>query len=157
MRATELLRQDHEHVHALLDRLERASGDERQALLDEIADELEVHAQIEEEIFYPAVEGVSGRIEDARAGHDHARSLLGDVEGKSPESQEFVQKAQALKQSVLAHVAEEEGAIFMEAGRLGAEELERLGQRLEERKQTLKTSLLQKGVRSIKQAARKVA
>jgi len=158
MRATELLRQDHEHVHQLFLQLEQSAGsEERQRLLDQIADEIEVHAKVEEELFYPALAPVSRRVEDARAGHQHVRSLIGEVQGRDTGSEGFMPAVQRLKQAVLIHVAEEEGAMFLEAGRLGPGELESLGAKIADRQQALKTSLLQRGVRAIKKAAQKVA
>jgi hypothetical protein len=158
MRATDLLRQDHEHVQALFQRLEAAGpGDERQSLLDEIADELEVHAQIEEEIFYPAAREVSARVDDHVAGHQHLRSVIGQTQGHDPASAEFLRGALLIRQVVVTHVAEEEGGLFLDAARLGPEALERLGARMEERKQTLKTSPVQRGARKLEQAPRKAA
>jgi hemerythrin superfamily protein len=160
MRVTDLIRDDHQTVHRLFFELEQtppANGDARQEILDRIAEELEVHAQAEEAVFYPAVRAISRRIDDAEAGHAHLRSVMGSVEGLDPSSEEFVLKARQLKQVVLNHAAEEESGIFMDAERLGAEELERLGREFAERKETLKTSVLQRGIRAIKQAAQKAA
>jgi len=53
--AIALLKQDHRTVEELFEKFEKASGEGRkQALAEEICLELSVHAQIEEEIFYPA-------------------------------------------------------------------------------------------------------
>jgi iron-sulfur cluster repair protein YtfE (RIC family) len=160
MRATELLRRDHAHVREMFAALEEtaaASGEARQQLLDRIAEELEIHTKIEEEIFYPAVQKVSGRIQHAREEHERVASLLGDVEGRDPASAEFMAGVRELKTAVMRHVAEEEGPIFEEAARLGDDELTRLGERLAERKEAAKTSLLQRGVRAVKRAVRKIA
>jgi hypothetical protein len=158
MRATDLLRQDHQHVQDLFLRLQQAgSGDERQSLFDEIHDELEVHAQLEEEIFYPAVRQVSARVDDHVASHQHLRSVIGQTQGPDPGGEEFLRGVIVVQEVVLGHVAEEEGGLFLDAGRLGAEELERLGQQIAERKETLKTSLLQRGKRTLKQAVQKAA
>lgn len=158
MRATELLQQDHAHVEDLFVRLEQAqAGQDRQALLDEIGNELEMHAQVEEEIFYPGVADVSRRVDDARSAHGHVRSLISAAQGLDPGSPEFLHGVRTLRSAVLAHVAEEESGIFLEAGRMGDQGLEDLGRRIEERKEALKTSLLQRGKRAVKQAAQKVA
>ena len=56
--AIALLKADHRAVEDLFEKFEKASGEGRkQTLAEEICLELSVHAQIEEEIFYPACEG----------------------------------------------------------------------------------------------------
>ncbi|MGH7279062.1 MAG: hypothetical protein ACREJG_10255 [Candidatus Rokuibacteriota bacterium] len=100
---------------------------------------------------------MSARIDDAEAAHTHLKSLIGESEGLDPASDDFTRRTRQLQRSVLAHVAEEEGGILLDAARLGADEMNRLGHQMEERKEALKTSLLQRGVRAVKQAARKVA
>jgi hypothetical protein len=158
MRVTELLRNDHQDVLDLFVQLEQAgSANDRHSLLDTIADALEVHAQAEEEIFYPALREVSRRVDDAEAGHDHVRALLADVQGRDVDSREFTIQARVLKEAVLNHVAEEEGVMFMEAGRLGHDTLDRLGAQIEERKQALRTAEARRGARAGKAAARRVA
>jgi hypothetical protein len=152
MRATDLIAQDHRTVHDMFlefEALAPTDGQARRDLVDRIADELEVHAQMEEEIFYPAVREVSRRIDDAEAGHQHLRSVIGEAQGREPASEEFTAGVRRIKQVVLAHVAEEEQGIFLDAERLGADALEQLGARMEERKQELG--------RAVDRAARKVA
>jgi hypothetical protein len=144
-------------MFAALEETAAGTGEARQQLLDRIAEELEIHTKIEEEIFYPAVQKVSGRIQHAREEHERVASLLGDVEGRDPASAEFMAGVRELKTAVMHHVAEEEGPIFEEAARLGDDELTRLGEQLAERKEVVKTSLVQRGVRAVKQAARKIA
>jgi hemerythrin superfamily protein len=151
MRATDLIAQDHRTVRDMFVELEALSsgdGQARQDLLDRIVDELEVHALMEEEIFYPAVREASRRIDDAEAGHQHLRSVIGEVQGREPDSPEFIRGVRLIKQVVLAHVMEEEAGIFLDAERMGLDVLEDLGARMESRRQELKTSLLQRGKRA---------
>lgn len=160
MQATELLRRDHAEVNTLFEQFGQTpptSSARRQELMDTIAEELEVHAQVEEEIFYPALRDVSNLVDHAREEHNHVRTLIGAAEGRDPGSQEFTAKVSELKNAVLEHVREEEGQMFLDAERLGHEQLTRLGQQLAERKETLKTSLIQRGIRGMKLAAKKVA
>jgi len=161
MRVTDLLHNDHETVKRLMIQLEglpATNADGRQHLLDEIAEELEIHFKAEEELFYPAVRRIDeGVVAHAKEEHEEITSALGDAEGREPSGEDFVTRVARLKSTVLHHVAEEEGRIFPAAERLGGEELERLGAQFQERKHELKTSLLQRGVRAAKQAARKIA
>jgi hemerythrin superfamily protein len=159
MRATDLIRSDHEHVKQLFHQFEQTpqqQGDARQRLVDQLADELEVHAKLEEELFYPAVQRVSAEIEHSKEEHKKVRSILGDIQGRDPGSTEFATKVGELKQAVLHHATEEEQKVFADARKLGDSELDRLGTQMEERKQTLKTSLLQRGMRAAKQAGQKL-
>ena len=142
MRATELLRLDHRTVQDLFLEFEAvppADGGRRRALLQQIVEELDIHAQAEEETFYPAVRAASRRIDDAEAAHQHLRTVIAEVESYDPGSDDFVGAVRLIKQIVLAHVMEEEGGIFLDAERLGPDELERLGSELERRKQALQT------------------
>jgi hemerythrin superfamily protein len=125
--------------------------------MDTIAEELEVHAQAEEEVFYPALRAVSQLVEHARQEHNEVRRLIGDAEGREPSSQDFTAKVAELKKAVQEHVAEEEGQMFRDAENLGRDQLEALGRQLAERKETLKTSLIQRGIRGMKLAIKKVA
>jgi hemerythrin superfamily protein len=143
MRATDLLREDHRRVHDMLLRFEALPPGEtggRQALLQRIVQELDVHATIEEETFYPAVRAASRRIDDAEAGHAHLRRVIAEVEASEPASDGFAGGVRLIKQIVLAHVMEEEGGIFLDAERLGGETLEQLGTQLEQRKQALQAA-----------------
>ena len=59
--AIKLLMADHKEVDALFKKFEKAKDDEdagKDAIVKKICDELSVHAQIEEEIFYPATREV---------------------------------------------------------------------------------------------------
>ena len=139
MRATDLLRQDHRKVHDMFLELEARSADGawRRGRLREIVQELAIHAEIEEAAFYPAVRAVSRRLDDARAAHAHLRRMIAEVESHDAASDDFVAAVRSIQQIVLAHVMEEEGGIFLDAERLGADEMERLGAELEQRKRAL--------------------
>ena len=158
MLVTDVLKQDHHTVSELFQQIEKTTdARRRQELIDTIAEELEVHAKAEEEVFYAAVQAVSPMVAHAREEHMKVRKLIGDIEGRDPGSPEFAQKVRALQQAVTHHVAEEEGQMFAQAQALGESELARLGQQMEERKQTLKTSIVQRGIRGLKLAIQKAA
>ena len=139
MRVTDLIAQDHRRVGEMFVELERMdTGDgERRALLDRIIDELDVHARAEEDVFYPAVREASRRIDDAEAGHEHLRSAIAAFRALDVECADFTLGVRLIKGIVLSHVLEEESGIFMDAQRLGGDELERLGAAMQERKEAL--------------------
>jgi hemerythrin superfamily protein len=53
--AVDMLKKDHQTVTDLFRQFERAEASERQAIATQIFNELDIHATLEEEIFYPAV------------------------------------------------------------------------------------------------------
>src|SRR5688500_7742331 len=90
--AIALLKEDHRTVEELFAKFEKASGDGRkEKLARQICLELTVHAQIEEEIFYPACEGKVDEdlIKEAYVEHDGAKVLIGEITGGSEASDEF--------------------------------------------------------------------
>jgi hemerythrin-like domain-containing protein len=143
--AISLLKQDHRKVRGLLKRFE---ADPSEDLLDQIEEELKIHTQIEEEIFYPAfrdaVEGKEGQEKlyyAALEEHHVVELVLPEIRGTSEASEEFAAKGKVLKDLVEHHAADEEKNMFEIARRtMGAAELRNLGMRLQERKQEIMSS-----------------
>jgi len=139
--ALALLRADHKQVSALFEQYEKArAATRKQALVQEICTELRVHAQIEEEIFYPTVKAAlkdRELVPEALVEHASLKSLIEQIEGKAPEGDEFDAKVKVLSEYVKHHVKEEQNEMFpkVRASRL---DLEELGQRLSARKEELK-------------------
>ena len=163
MKATTLLKQDHAAVKKLLAEFGRTTAraaKRRQALIDEIAQELDIHSTIEEEIFYPAVEKVRGGqslVSEAKSEHQKVDSLVAEAQGMSMETDEVVQKVKELRDAVLHHATEEEREMFPVAEDGLGEQLQKLGQELGARKRELKTSRFQQAKRAVKKALRKTA
>jgi hypothetical protein len=108
--AIALLKADHRAVEALFDKFESARTDRKQALALQICNELKIHTIIEEEIFYPALQG---KIEEetfteAYVEHDAAKLLINDIMATSPEDQFFDAKVKVLSEEIKHHVHEEE-------------------------------------------------
>ena len=85
MDAIALLKADHRKVEDLFEQFEKAkSADRKQKLAHEICVELKVHAQIEEEIFYPACHGKveEDMLDEAQVEHDGAKVLINEIEGR---------------------------------------------------------------------------
>jgi iron-sulfur cluster repair protein YtfE (RIC family) len=143
MKATDLLKKDHAEVKKLFDEFDRTGPravKKRRQLADKIAAELEVHAAIEEEIFYPAVRqgaGAEDLVEEAQREHQAVKQMVAEVRGLGSDSERLAERVAALREAVEHHVEEEEGEMFPRARTLGDEELKRLGQALKERKQAL--------------------
>ena len=140
--AVALLKQDHRTVEELFAQFEKASGDGRkQKLATQICLELSVHAQIEEEIFYPACEG---KVEDellkeAYVEHDGAKLLIGEIIAGEPSDEFYDSKVKVLQEQIEHHVEEEEKrmeALFSQARKAGLD-MDVLGEELAARKQQL--------------------
>ena len=146
MEATSLLKKDHAAVKALFKEYETAGdGAEqtKQNLFDQIQAELDVHAAIEEQIFYPAVqEGRSGKAKDlvleALEEHKVVNTLLEEIASLTPADDEFGAKMKVLQENVEHHADEEEREMFPEAKKQLSEEIRNeLGTRMETRKDEL--------------------
>jgi iron-sulfur cluster repair protein YtfE (RIC family) len=141
--AIDLLTRDHDKVADLFRRFESASDREKERIFGQINDELTVHAEIEEQIFYPAVERMrsedSGEmVKEAHQEHDKVKELLEEISAKVGEAEDFDAKVTELKENVEHHVGEEEGEMFPEVRQvLGAARLRELGAEMRELKQQL--------------------
>ena len=164
MKATQLLRKDHTEVKKLFAEFAKTTTRafrKRQELIDTIATELDVHAQIEEEIFYPAVRQIAqGRelVDEAHEEHEEVKTLVADLQGMNATDEAATAKCRELREAVLHHATEEEQEMFPLAEReFGAEEIMRLGHELQERKMELLKGALPRLKRALKKGARKVA
>lgn len=141
MNALEILKQDHQKVKQLFQEATHASDqNKRKDLFDKIDTELEIHAHIEETVFYPALEEheeLTDMVAEALEEHQEAKSLLEELEELGPENHDFGSKLQELMETVEHHVEEEEGEMFPKIRELFDEgQLEQLGKELESAKGT---------------------
>jgi len=117
--AMALLRADHKAVGALFEEYKTLrSPAKKKALVTKICTELSVHAQVEEEIFYPAVQkALKDRtlVPEATVEHATMKGLIGQVEGKEPDGDMFDAKITVLAEYVAHHVKEEQGEMFPKA------------------------------------------
>jgi hemerythrin superfamily protein len=134
MDALKLLTQQHREVDALFEQFEEAEDDaEKRACFDEIADNLAIHATIEEKFFYPAVRAkqTEEELEESFDEHLEIKKLLVDAMN-STEKPGFDARVAALQGAVEHHVEEEEEELFPTVRELlGADALEAIGQQLE--------------------------
>jgi hemerythrin superfamily protein len=144
--AVSLIKSDHRRVEGLFREFEQAgerAHKTKRRLVDQIREELEVHATIEEESFYPALEAKARKdgkelVKEAVEEHHLVRVTLDELAGLDPEDDAFDAKVQVLMENVRHHVEEEETEMLPEAEELlGKEELARLGEEMAARKQQL--------------------
>ena len=106
-----LLKADHRKVEELFEKFESASGkNARLKIVEQVCLELKIHAQIEEELFYPAFRG---KIEDdildeAHVEHDGAKVLINDLLANGANDEYLDAKVTVLSEEIAHHVGEEE-------------------------------------------------
>jgi len=139
-----LLEADHREVEKMLEDFDRKKQKDRDAaieLVGRICTELTVHAQIEEEIFYPTMrewggETMTDLLDEAEVEHASAKDLIEQISSMSPDDELYDAKVTVLGEYVKHHVKEEEDEMFPKAKKADVD-MEELGRLLAERKQEL--------------------
>ena len=142
--AIALLKEDHRTVTSLFEQFEKAGKGAKARKLKlarTICNELKVHTQIEEEIFYPAVEAVLPKekdlLDEAEVEHDGAKKLIAEIDGMQPDDDLFDAKVTVLSEYIKHHVKEEHTEMFPKVKKSKLD-LRELGMRLAFRKEELK-------------------
>jgi hypothetical protein len=149
--AIALLKADHRAVEELFEKFEKASGDGRkQSLAEEICLDLSVHAQIEEEIFYPACEGKVDEdlLKESYVEHDGAKVLIAEIINGAPSDEFYDAKVKVLSEEIEHHIEEEEKrmeGLFAQARKAGLD-MDALGQQLSARKTELTEQFKSSGI-----------
>lgn len=119
---TAMIRMDHTHAVSTFHQYALyKSPTTKQALVNTLCLALEIHAQLEEEIFYPAMRKVEQGepvLEKSVPEHDELRRLIGKLRASSPEATDYDETVMELMRDVLHHVADEETVLLPEAERL---------------------------------------
>lgn len=140
--AIALLKADHRTVEGLFEDFEKAEDSaKKQVIAMQICTELKIHTMIEEELFYPALEGKieDDLISEAYVEHDGAKVLINDIETGDPEDEFYDAKVHVLSEEIEHHVKEEEmpsDGMFAQARKADVD-LVALGQQMLARKQEL--------------------
>ena len=130
----QLLKQDHRTVKELFaeyGKLQAGDRDGREQLFRKINEELTIHSEIEERLFYPAVREVptdeaKDLVSEAVEEHHIVKTLLGELSDLDPGSPSFEAKMTVLRENVLHHAEEEEKEMFPQAKQLSKDVLETL-------------------------------
>ena len=135
---TNMIRADHTHTLATFHQYEiDTSPGTKRALVDTICAGLEIHAQLEEEIFYPAmreVAGDAGVVGKSVPEHDEMRRLVARLRGMEPDDAGYDRAVMELMRDVLHHVADEETILLPDAERALKGRLEELGSAMTRRR-----------------------
>lgn len=145
MNAFQLLKEDHKKVAGIFEKLEPTTErgvKTREELFTQLKNELDVHAKIEETIFYPALREADETHDIILEGYEEhkvIKTLLAELDTLPKDDEKWGAKLKVLQENVEHHVEEEEGEMFKGARTvLSAEQAEQLGLRLEEAKKEQK-------------------
>ena len=137
LNATTMIRLDHAHVLATFQQYRASSRPQvKRGLVNTTCLVLEVHAQLNEEIFYPALREVTNNEAIKKADPEHAemKRLIALLRGMEPDDQRYDDTYMELMRDVLHHVADEETVMLPEAERLLQDQLGELGGRMMKRR-----------------------
>ena len=137
---TNMIRLDHNHVQSAIRQYEMESSPRvRKGLADNVCLALEIHAQLEEEVFYPAMRQVSDTEVLRKAGpeHNEMRELIARLRAMQATEPAFDDTFFALARVVMHHVADEETLLLPAAERLLSDRLNELGAQMNKRRMEL--------------------
>ena len=139
--ALELLEQDHREVEEWFDEYDELNEDDNRKaeLAEKICMALKIHAQIEEEIFYPQAREATkdnDLIDEAAVEHATVRHLIGEIEAMEIGEELYDAKIRVLGEMVKHHIKEEEEELFpeLESAKM---DIDVVGKVLAERKEEL--------------------
>jgi hemerythrin superfamily protein len=132
MDALQLLREDHLRVKDLFRRFdEEDDASTRRAVVDEAVAELLIHSQLEEQVFYPAMEraGMTDLVKHSEEEHAAADRIMEELAQGSGNSM-VEPRFRTLIDVVSEHMEDEESEMFPRAAELGYDRLEALGEEM---------------------------
>jgi hemerythrin-like domain-containing protein len=138
--AIAMLKADHQRVRDLFQEYEAASDPRtKREIAEEACVELETHAQLEVQVFYPAFEDEADEegeelVEEALQEHQAVKELIAELREMGPDHQAFDAKFKELIQNVEHHVEEEESEMFPLAEQQLAGEMEEITEEIQELK-----------------------
>jgi hemerythrin superfamily protein len=149
--ACDLLDADHRNVKKMFKEYEelaesraRNSAQMKMHLARQICTELTLHAQIEEEIFYPAVRKAikeTDVLDEAAVEHQSAKELVAQIEAGAEADDMFDAKVKVLGEYVDHHIKEEKNELFPKARAARGLDLMAMRETLEARKEELKSEM----------------
>ncbi len=136
--ATDMIRADHTHVMTTFRQFDaETSPRRREAIVEAVCLALEVHAQLEEEIFYPALRAVAPdtpALERSVPEHAEVRRLVARLRQLGADDPSYEPTFLELMRDVMHHVADEETILLPLAAERLAGRLHELGARMARRR-----------------------
>ncbi|WP_229426903.1 hemerythrin domain-containing protein [Massilia atriviolacea] len=136
---TDMIRFDHSHVLVTFHQYTTAARPSvKKALAETLCDALEIHATLEEEVFYPVMRRLDGSepaIQKSQPEHDEMRRLIGELRATAATDRRHDQLLHELMRDVMHHVADEETVLLPQAERmLDKDRLNELGAQMSKRR-----------------------
>jgi hemerythrin superfamily protein len=134
---TTMIRMDHTHVLTTFHQYATdASPRIKKGLADQVCVALEIHAQLEEEIFYPALRAIADTdmVRKSVPEHDEMRRIINQLRKLQPVDDGFDETFYQLMNTVMHHVADEETLLLPAAERVLADQLGELGASMTKRR-----------------------
>jgi hemerythrin superfamily protein len=149
MNAIELLKADHKKVQDLFKKFDKVKDDEEASaeIIRTACMELQIHDQLETEIFYPAIEAQADEDEledllgEAQVEHETVRELIEKLQGGEGDSRQQHAQFRVLMEYVKHHVKEEEQEMFPQLKSMKSLDLQALGQEMSQRKTELTSEM----------------
>ncbi len=146
--ALELLIDDNRNVRKLFKEYEKihekAAAEDKLELVEQICTEFLIHADVEEQLFYPAVRDAikdEELIDEAEVEHQTARDLIKQIQAMMPDDELYDAKVRVLGEYVEHHVEEEEKEMFPKVKKAKLD-LDAMGQEMMQAKETARTGFL---------------
>jgi hemerythrin superfamily protein len=114
----EMLKEDHQKVKGLFEEFEEAEGREQAEIAKTAMQELQVHAELEEKLIYPAIREAideDEKMNEAVEEHHLVHVLIGELKKIKPSDERFHAKFSVLSELVKHHIEEEEGEMLPKA------------------------------------------
>lgn len=134
-----IMKKDHKTVKGIFADLEKAKGKERkEKLFEELHNELEAHAYMEEKAFYPEIKDPKTTHDltlEAYEEHHVVKVLLKELAALGKDHDEWDAKLKVLQENVEHHVKEEENELFPKAEKIIGDRAEEVAEKMQEKKQ----------------------
>jgi hypothetical protein len=145
MDALTLLKEDHDQLKKLMEELDGTTErgvKTRERLFTRIQQDLTVHEEIEEEIFYPALKEhpkAKDIVLEGYEEHNVVDMVMEEITNVPYDDETWGAKFTVMKENVEHHIEEEEGEMFKQARQVfDKDELEQLGERMQTRRDELR-------------------
>lgn len=144
MNAIELLKEGHDKVDRLFQKVKATKEAEHKELFKQIKAELDAHTHIEETIFYPKMkekDELKDIVLEGIEEHHQAKMFLRELAGLTEDSEKFEPKLKVLMEDITHHVQEEEGEMFPKVEKVfDTATLEDLGKQMKKEKESFQKS-----------------
>jgi hypothetical protein len=143
--AVTLLTRDHDAIRRLFRDYEwlieqQGDDDTKAGIVDQICSELSLHAQIEEEVFFPAIRAITGSTDltgHMSSDHASANELIAQLDELEPSDARYDTLVAALCAHVVPHMNEEQAGIFL-CVRLAGLDTAGLGHQMAQRQKAMR-------------------